>query len=108
VNTSRQAARGGAGEFQRPRVEIGGHAGTVRVGQRAERPHTERAQVRDALLVRPAVTDRPGGAHQRPGRVEVLPDPAQQPGRQEMHVHVRQPGHAQGPAEGGHVCIFAR
>ena len=28
-----QAAQGGAGEFQRPRVEIGGHAGTVRVGQ---------------------------------------------------------------------------
>jgi len=104
----RQAARGGAGEIQRPRVEIGGHAGTVCVGQGAERPDAERTQVRDALLVRPAVADRPGGTDQRAGRVEVLPDPAQQPGRKEMHVDVGQPGHAQLPAEGRHLRIMAR
>ncbi len=103
----RQAARRDTCEFQGPCVEIGGHAGAVRVGQGAVRQDAERPQVRDALLVRPAVADRPGRPHQWPGSVKVLPDPAQQPGRQEMHVDVGEPGHAQRPAEGGHIGVLA-
>ena len=87
----RQAPRRGVPERQRPRVQVGGHVRPVSVGQRAEHPHAHAPQVRHPLLVAPLVPDRPADPDQRPGRIEVLPHPAQHPRRQEVRVDIRQP-----------------
>jgi hypothetical protein len=104
----RQAARVGPGERQRPGVQVSGHVRPVGVGQRAEHPHAHRPQVRHPLPVAPLVADRPAHADQRPGRLEVLPHPAQHPRRQEVNVDIGQPGHAERPAERREVRVLLR
>ncbi len=102
----RQAPRRVPAERHRPRVQVGRHARPVRVGKRAEQPHSHRPQVRHPLGVAPPVADRPARADQRPRLVEVLPHPPQQPRRQEVHVNIRQPRHPERPPEPRNVAVL--
>jgi hypothetical protein len=71
----------------------------VRVREGAEHPHAERVERGHPLGVAAAVLDAPVDA------IEVRPDPAQHPLRQEVRVHVGQTGQAEVPPEAGHVVI---
>ena len=80
-----------AGKVARPGVEPAGHAGSVRVDQRRERPDPHRAQPSQPVLLVGAVGDRPGRADQLAGTVEIHPDLVHDVLRHEVHVQVDQP-----------------
>jgi hypothetical protein len=91
---ARQAAGGASREVERPVVEVGGHAGAVRVGQGAEHRDAQVAQRVEAFLLGAAVGDRPRPADQRAGLVEVGPDAALHARGQEVGVDVGEAGEA--------------
>ena len=92
-----QALRHPLGEAARPVVQVARDPRPVRVGQRAEPAYAEAPQRGDPLLLGAAVADRPLPADQRAGEVELRPHPGLDVGRQEVHVHVEEPGQAEAP-----------
>jgi hypothetical protein len=80
----------GRGEVGDPTVEPVRHPRFVRVDQRREHPHIQRAQHRHAIILRQPVVHGPRLAVLRGGLVEKRPHLDHHPLGQEMHVQVNQ------------------
>jgi hypothetical protein len=102
------AVRRPGGEVERPVVQRPCHSRLVRIRERGERSHAERAQVGEQVGLAPPVVDWPGPADKRPGRVEVRPHALQQPRRHEVDVHVDQSGQPESAPKLRHVCVVVQ